>query len=390
MALQLKRYNEHDDYTLIKESCAKDWREEPIDQYWEDKLVNVVVEARLLFDEVDKADEEGDTCARNMRETAWDFFASLYDKEPPVSREAYYAARDRIDDLQAMWEECQIEAQPYLGGPNDSNARNLRACWGECDGDYQCADGLKCFQRDGYLPIPGCRGRGTKDWDYCYDPSGSIELSGGNDDKAKNLKACTGDCDSDDQCASGLMCFQRDGYETIPGCTGKGQKGSDYCYDPNWGIPGPRLPILQSLGLTVTGLDICQGDCDGDHDCRGHLRCFQRANGSNEAVPGCRGRGKEGWDYCYDPTGSIELSGGNDSNAWGLKACKGECDADWQCASGLLCFQRDDGETIPGCKGSGAGKDWDYCYDPLWQPANMSGRRLEAGFSSLPAPVPEI
>ena len=47
-----------------------------------------------------------------------------------------------------------------------------------------------------------------------------------------------------------------------------------------------------------------------------------------------------------------------------LQACTGECDADDQCAKGLVCFQRENGETIPGCTGSGSGDTWDYCYDP--------------------------
>lgn len=60
----------------------------------------------------------------------------------------------------------------------------------------------------------------------------------------------------------------------------------------------------------------------------------------------------------------VELSGGNDDKAKNLKACIGECDNDGQCAAGLRCFQREKGEAIPGCKGSGGGKNWDYCYDP--------------------------
>jgi len=122
-----------------------------------------------------------------------------------------------------------------LGGTNDGNAKNLQACIGECDSDDQCREGLKCFQRSGFTPVPGCSGQGKKDWDYCYDPSGSAVLSGGNDGRAKNLKACTGECDSDAQCAPGLKCFQRDNGETIPGCVGDGAgKDWDYCYNPNW------------------------------------------------------------------------------------------------------------------------------------------------------------
>ena len=66
---------------------------------------------------------------------------------------------------------------------------------------------------------------------------------------------------------------------------------------------------------------------------------------------------------------NIELSGSNDGSARNLQRCVGECDAiggdnNAQCAPGLICFQRSHNEPIPGCKGNGGGRDWDYCYDP--------------------------
>ena len=30
---------------------------------------------------------------------------------------------------------------------------------------------LRCFQRDGIEPVPGCSGTGDSAWDYCYDRS---------------------------------------------------------------------------------------------------------------------------------------------------------------------------------------------------------------------------
>ena len=102
-----------------------------------------------------------------------------------------------------------------LGGTDDGSAKNLVACIGECDNDSQCKSGLLCFQRTGVTPVPGCSGSGKKDWDYCYDPKGSVKLSGGNNNRAKNLKACIGECDADSQCAKGLKCFQRSNGETI-------------------------------------------------------------------------------------------------------------------------------------------------------------------------------
>ena len=35
--------------------------------------------------------------------------------------------------------------------------------------------------------------------------------------------------DSNDDCGQGLVCFQRDKTESVPGCAGKGDDGWDYC-----------------------------------------------------------------------------------------------------------------------------------------------------------------
>merc|ERR1719293_27783 len=156
-----------------------------------------------------------------------------------------------------------------LQGTNDGSASNLEACIGECDSDGQCKSGLKCFQRSQGNPIPGCTGAGSgKDWDYCYDPSGSTELSGGNDGGATNLEACIGECDSDAQCKSGLKCFQRSHGETIPGCTGAGSgKDWDYCYDPTWQATSHLTSGVPLQGIndnSATNLEACIGECDND------------------------------------------------------------------------------------------------------------------------------
>tara|TARA_B100001093_G_scaffold286537_1_gene273706 strand:- start:7494 stop:8495 length:1002 start_codon:yes stop_codon:yes gene_type:complete len=39
-----------------------------------------------------------------------------------------------------------------------------------------------------------------------------------------------GDCDRDSQCLPGLKCKQRKSFEKVPGHTGEGKKGWDYCY----------------------------------------------------------------------------------------------------------------------------------------------------------------
>ena len=46
----------------------------------------------------------------------------------------------------------------------------LGLCEGDCDSNDDCDEGLLCFERDeeGDLP-PGCSGTATGDWDYCYE-----------------------------------------------------------------------------------------------------------------------------------------------------------------------------------------------------------------------------
>ena len=147
-------------------------------------------------------------------------------------------------------------------------------------------------------------------------PSPLIELSGGNSGSATNLQACTGECDADSQCASGLKCFQRSDGETIPGCKGNGNgKDWDYCYDPSYVDEWRRM---------------------GGGEWRRHWMT------------------------------KTQLRGGNSGSAKNLQACTGECDSDSQCASGLKCFQRSNGAAVPGCKGTGGGRKWDYCFDPDW------------------------
>lgn len=46
----------------------------------------------------------------------------------------------------------------------------LGECQGDCDSDDDCATGLKCFLRDDTTPIPGCEGEtdDTRNADFCY------------------------------------------------------------------------------------------------------------------------------------------------------------------------------------------------------------------------------
>merc|ERR1712000_376321 len=109
----------------------------------------------------------------------------------------------------------------------------LNMCQGDCDANSNCASGLRCFQRNGKQPVPGCNAGGVNGWDYCYNPGSTTMLNlGVSAHGLGKLNVCQGDCDADSNCASGLKCFQRNGKQAVPGCKagGSGDVSTyDYC-----------------------------------------------------------------------------------------------------------------------------------------------------------------
>ena len=93
------------------------------------------------------------------------------------------------------------------------------------------------MQRSGNEAVPGCVGNDSSRTDYCYGrPHDNYLWNLGNNgapDSAFPLGLCEGDCDGDSDCAEGLKCFGRGGYEVVPGCDGAGKNRNDYCYDPS-------------------------------------------------------------------------------------------------------------------------------------------------------------
>ena len=87
-------------------------------------------------------------------------------------------------------------------------------------------------------------------------------------------------------------------------------------YDPVAGCPG-SIPLQR-----------CEGDCDGDNQCRKGLHCHQRGSGSS-IVPGCSGTPHTDKDYCVLP-GPNELvyvfdnTASDNVNATILQACQGD------------------------------------------------------------------
>lgn len=158
-----------------------------------------------------------------------------------------------------------------------------------------------------------------------------------NSNNPGELGLCQGDCDIDEHCADGLVCFQRNENEPIDGCSGGLEDNSrtDYCVPatlttsptslPTRQIPVPKvwpptnaapvaiifnpdsLPALITYGSSPPAsrlpLGRCEGDCDVDDHCSPGLVCFQR--NENEPVPGCAWGNADNsrTDYCVPKAG---------------------------------------------------------------------------------------
>ncbi|CAB9527248.1 expressed unknown protein [Seminavis robusta] len=135
------------------------------------------------------------------------------------------------------------------------NGGSMGLCDGDCDGDSDCQNGLVCFQRSRGDPIPPecpSLNRGTQ-IDVCVPaptqaapaptpaapaptpaapaptPAAPAPTPSG-----PAMGVCQGDCNTDSDCQSGLICYQRNSGEPIPqGCSGNINSPEDFCFDPH-------------------------------------------------------------------------------------------------------------------------------------------------------------
>jgi len=215
--------------------------------------------ATTRYDDVDVSEYE------NFEEIEEDYSSSLY------------SSSDDDDDSNDQLE--QLRPLAYLG----RGLQDLGMCEGDCDSDSQCAGNLKCYLRSDFdddvvqqadehdtRPPPGCAGAMRHKVDYCYDPDFGAVAADQEDESEEedeeeqleapvavddaqisverrrhrqlvdltlygtelgtNLEECRGACLSDDDCLAGLQCYERVGFEAVPGCTGTGIENQGYWY----------------------------------------------------------------------------------------------------------------------------------------------------------------
>ena len=128
--------------------------------------------------------------------------------------------------------------------------------------------------RQGAQPVPGCSPKipAQNDQNFCYEAGPGILVHAANNGEIGNfgLQECQGDCDTDADCAHGLVCFERSANEEVPGdCEfgGTGIAMEDYCIKPYLGDNQLLIYGLHGEPAENYPLQECQGDCDTDDDC---------------------------------------------------------------------------------------------------------------------------
>jgi hypothetical protein len=304
------------------------------------------------------------------------------------------------DEMATEVPNAQLESPPPrpiedFGANPEAKHFPLQLCQGDCDFNEDCAPGLICHRREANQEVPGCIG--GKDLvgesDFCiFDPFGEgyspptdtpsaaptstpkptitqlppkelVDFGGTPPIDKFPLRRCEGDCDTDEDCMDGLICFQRNANETVPGCTGGSSTDllTDFCILDPFGSGFVDPPTEAPTGglMPPTGLPTSRPDTS-----------VPAANEGPSVAPTFFprpvGPPKDIWNRGWEP-------------AFKLAECEGDCDADTDCLPGLICFQREAArEAVPGCVGGEEDNSLtDYCIYPELpegaQPGNLPG-----------------
>ncbi len=183
---------------------------------------------------------------------------------------------------------------------------------GDCDSDAECDSGLVCSQD------VGASYGFASNIDVCEAVSGSVP---GDYDYCSSSDPCSegeGDCDSDSECGSGLVCAQN--------------VGASYGWASN-------VDVCEAAGPVPGDYDYCsssdpcsegEGDCDSDSECASGLVCAQNVGASYgwasnvDVCEASSGPVPGDWDYC--------------SSTNPCSAGEGDCDSSSECESGLRCM----------------------------------------------------
>ncbi len=242
---------------------------------------------------------EGDTGAAST-------FLMIHVEENSVTFDAYRDLHDGIYDYDDIIHSGTLfdgtDVCPHPIGHWDY-CKDCGPCiegQGDCDTDNECASGLVCDQITGAV-------------DLCKRP---CPHPIGHGDYCRDCGPCSegqGDCDGAAECESGLICAENVGADYGWAST------VDVCEAPTV-CPHPigHWDYCKDCGPCTEG----QGDCDSNGECAGDLIC--------DFVPGT--------DYCSAPGCTLPLGHLDYCRECGpCAAGEGDCDSNSECQSGLSC-----------------------------------------------------
>ena len=241
------------------------------------------------------------------------------------------------------------------------------------------------------------------------------------------LQECEGDCQTNDDCGPGLICLQRNKGDPIPGCAGNiwGSR-TDYCirqeyvYDETV-TPTPTLLPIDSITSTPTLSPIIPITSTPTAapivsvTSKPTVSPISPATSTPTMSPIVPETSTPTMFPTVAKTSAPTLSpitqypssepsiapmptkapvliplkfvGDNlPPSLLPLGECEGDCRDDSDCQHGLVCFQRDKGDPLPGCRGDINGSRTDYCVNPI----NIPEGYLSSLSSSVELLPPEV
>ena len=203
-----------------------------------------------------------------------------------------YACEENNDGDLYLDPDPEDRAGARASGCEGKCSSSCQCAWTEigCDSDRDCQSGLYCKIR----PELGNRCLKKKDDGGGNDSGDCHEFKPGHGSYCTNSCQCDegeGDCDSDAQCKSGLVCKQQSGTDFCVKTAGGGD-------DNDTGDCHEFKPGHGSYCSSDCTCDEGEGDCDKDADCRGSLVCKQQS----------------GTDFCVNSGNDDGDSGGGGSD----------------------------------------------------------------------------
>ena len=185
-------------------------------------------------------------------------------------------------------------------------------------------------------------------------------------DPSQLLGRCEGDCDTDDDCAGDLVCFQRAWNDAIPGCHTESidMTKTDYCVrkvdmdawsapssgpsEPSSNVPSPAPSLVSpfddapTFGPSLSPSAFPSSETSATVPATLPLSIAPSVGFPNVAFV-----------RDQQPTDPK------------LGLCEGDCDTDADCAGNLVCYQRNRMQSVPGCVGGDAEDSLtDFCAPP--------------------------